>query len=438
MSRATLAEGEAYGVIRARLARPPQDMLEAAVVLEAWGGLPAQSALETARRVMRELPAEGTASVGRAPAVAPRAGAWPAAVAFLLATVAIAGWAGPLGAAVGAAALTRALTLALPLTLGLQWALQSRYLGRRGGLAQLGRRRVVLAVGAYAIVAFPAAALGVAGLVGGLLTLTWVGGLIVMRRGWAGVYAAYILLGTLEMHAGLPALPVLACMSGATVAAAAMAVRDRVTAGSRAGSRGRAAAAAAMGGGLGVMLVADGSVNWGADAAPALALLPSAVGGFWAGRRLQRLGDVMPRAAAGVPVTAADRHGPTGAPLRLLAGSVWRLAVATTGLSAALLLFTPWLGEPGEAAGVLAAFGLLALAMLLVSLLDGFGRPRAALLAIACAVCAELLVTVLGEPPFPGAPLLAGAGLAAAATAPATIALLRRPGRTLATSLWIA
>jgi len=431
VSPAQLDERRAARVIEARLARPPQDMLEAAVVLEAWGGLPAQAALDAGRGVMRALPAEPEVSTGRVPPVARREGSLAAAFAFVVATLAIAGWAGPLTAELGAAAVERALTVALPLALALQWSLHSAYLSRRGGLVALGRRPFDVGAAILLIVTLPGALLGVPGLVAGLLTLTWVCGAILMRRGWGVAYAAYIVLGTLEMHAGLPVLLVLDCMAGAAVAAAAVALRGRFVPGTKAGPMGRAVAAGAIGAGLGLLLVGDGSIGWSAGGAAALALLPSVVGGFWAGHHLLALGDVVSRAAVGVPVGEADGRA---APLRLLGGALARLVVATGGLSVALLAFTPWLGEPGEAAGELAAFGVLAVAMLVVSLLESLGRSHLALGALACGLVLEALVPHA----FPGAALLAGSALVIALLLLPAISLLRRPGRTLATRLWIA
>ena len=75
-----------------------------------------------------------------------------------------------------------ALILALPVTLALQWGLRSRYLSRPKGLAQLGRRPWMLLLGAVALVAVPSALLGLSGAVAGLLTLTWTGGTILIRR----------------------------------------------------------------------------------------------------------------------------------------------------------------------------------------------------------------------------------------------------------------
>ena len=55
----------AHRLVEARLGRDPQDMLEAAVVLEAWAGTPAQRALEVARELMPALSPEPRASVSK-------------------------------------------------------------------------------------------------------------------------------------------------------------------------------------------------------------------------------------------------------------------------------------------------------------------------------------------------------------------------------------
>ena len=72
----------------------------------------------------------------------------------------------------------------------------------------------------------------------------------------------------------------------------------------------RTAGAALTGAGLGALLVGDPTVGWTAGAVPALALLPSAAGGLWAGHYLWRLADAFPRALSGVPACGG------GAPVR--------------------------------------------------------------------------------------------------------------------------
>jgi hypothetical protein len=419
-------------LVQARLGRPPQDMLEAAVVLEAWAGVPAQRALEAGGALM---PAAGTTPLASAAVLAP-AERRPELVvegfAFVASVVAIAFWAGPLAAALGPAAVTRALTLALPLTLALQWALRSRYLSRPHGLAELAGVRVRLACGAVAVVACTWLALGRAGAVAGLLTVMWTGGGIVMRRGWAALYAAIVLGATAPMTLGVAPLPVLAGTALLVAAAVAAAVRGEARR-TRPGRRGRAATCALLGFGLGVMLVADPGVGWGDGAAPALALLPSAIAGVWAGLHLGRLGHAIPRALAGIPAAASARPpaassrlvpaseaAPLG-PLGVLLGAIVRLLGGAAAGSFGLALVVP------VGASVLVAFALLALATLVVSLLETIGRIGWAALGVACAVAAELA----------GGGLAGGAAVGAVVLLPAAVAPLLHPARTLATTLWI-
>jgi hypothetical protein len=417
--------GSRSALVHARLGRAPQDMLEAAVVLEAWAGLPAQRALEAGAALMPRTAATPQPSTAVPAPIERRPELVVEGFAFVASVLAIALWAAPLAASLGAAAVTSALTLALPSALAIQWALRSRYLSRPRGIAELAHVRAGLGCAAVAAVALPWIALGRTGAVAGLLTVMWTSGAILMRRGWAPAYAAIVLAATVPIVAGVPPLPVIAAAAGLIAVAVAAAVGGAPERG-RSGRWGRAATCALLGGGLGVMLVADRSVGWGAGAAPALALLPSAIAGVWAGLCLARLGDAIPRALAGIPAGAPVR-APL-APLRVFLGAVARLLGGAAAGSLALALVVP------VGAGVLAAFALLGLATLLVSLLETMGRVGWAALGIGCAVAAEL---ALRDAPFAGAGLAAGAAVGALVLLPVAVAPLLRPARTLATTLWI-
>ena len=179
-------------LVEARLGRAPQDALEAAVVLEAWAGVPAQRALETARTLMPEVPVAPPISRAQ-PAIARRPrGLALEGVAFLVAVLAIALWSAPLAAALGPEAVGQALRIALPLTIGLQWALLARHLGRPSGLAGLARRRGALVAAGVALIAVGRLAIGDAGTLAALLVVTWLGGGLVIQRGWAAVYCAVV------------------------------------------------------------------------------------------------------------------------------------------------------------------------------------------------------------------------------------------------------
>jgi hypothetical protein len=421
-------------LVLARLGREPQDMLEAAVVLEAWAGVPAQRALETGRRLMPATPPEPLASHSKTAPPRPRKGVVLEGTAFVATVLAIALWAMPLGEDLGASVVEQGLRVALPLTLALQWGLRSRYLGRPGGLLTLACHPRELVLCAVAIVALPTAALGVGGLVAGLLTVTWTGGtLLIRRRG----YAAYgpIVAGATPAIFTLPAGPVLAGTAALTAGAVAVALRPGGTGDPAAPGRwSRACRGALIGAGIGLLIVSDPSVSWVAGTSPALALLPSTVASLWAGHRLWTLEHLIPRAVAGVAVGTSPPRGITRGPLGALFGSISRLVWLTAALSAVLVV-TPWL-HSGRA-GLLTGFGLLALATLLASLLEALGRASVAVAGVFAALGAELLVRWDDAGSFAGAPLAAGAAVGVLLLLPPVLALLARPARTLATAMWI-
>jgi hypothetical protein len=425
-------------VVEARLGRAPQDMLEAAVALEAWAGLPAQRALDSAREVMRDASPVPEPSAGALPERRGERGALAEALAFLVTVIAIACWTAPLAERVGASTVARAVMLALPVTLGLQWGLSCRYLVREHGRAQLGRRRSALALAALALPGAGWLALGQAGLIAGLLTVTWVAGTVLVQLHRPRRYAAGILLTTAALLAGLAPVAVLAAAATAAALAALAALRPPDAPPPGASARWtRVGAAAAIGAGTGALLILDPTVSWSDGATAAVGLLPSAAAGFWGSYRLRELGYAIPRAAWSVRVGAAPARGLQSAPLRLLLGALGELAAIAAALSAALLLLTPWLGSVDTAAGLLVGFGLLAPAMLLAGVLESVGRARPVLIALGCAAGAEAAVRWSDAEPFAGVGLVVAGAVATALLLPVAIVALGRPARTLATALWI-
>ncbi len=377
--------------------------------------------------------------------------------AFLVTVVAIALWAEPLSAALGVDAVERALRIALPLTVALQSALHVRHLGRPSGLTGLADRGGALVGAAFAIVVVLALALGQPGLLAGLLTVTWTGGTILIRRGWALAYCVPVLAAVPILLTGAPALIVVAAVAVETALGVAWALRTTATGTAAPGRWSRTFGAGLCGGGVGLLLVADPSVSWATGAAAALALLPSATGALWAGRYLWKLVGAFPHALAGLPACAvqvhpaprggqparastgdpAPRRGSDGgdglrSPLATVLVALARYVALTAVGSAVLLALAPL----GEGVGVLAAFGAVALATLLVGLLESLGRPSVAAVGVAAGLAGLVLVRLVGLP-FPGAAMLAGGTLALVVLVPGVLVLLVRPARTLATSLWI-
>jgi hypothetical protein len=441
MTAPTMEPQEARLLVEARLGRAPQDMLEAAVVLEAWAGVPAQMALAAASATMPVEPASPQPSAGRLPRHREGDRVLADGAAFLVCVVAIACWAASLTSDVGVTAVEHGLALALPLTLALQRLLGSRFLDRPQGIAQLALHRGPLLAGAAAVLLLPTLVLGTGGTLAGLLTISWTGGTILIRRRWPAVYVAIVLVATAAMAAGADALDVVALAAAATGIAVALALApSRIGDPPARRSPGRGepvAVAAAIGVGLGVVLVLDRSVSWTAGAVPALALVPSTVAALLAGHHLRRLEWAIPRALSGVAATGAEAGRPGLEPTRVLLGALIRLLVLSAALSAVLLWLSPWLGASGRAAGVMVGFALVALASMAVGLLESLGRGRWALVAVACGASAEAFVAIGDVRPFGGVGLVVGGAVIAVLTLPMVAALLRRPASTLATALWI-
>jgi hypothetical protein len=219
---------------------------------------------------------------------------------------------------------------------------------------------------------------------------------------------------------------------------------------------------------------------------PALALVPSTAGSFWGGYHLWRFYDEVPRALAGVPVAEADRVALRGPAIGVLGGAFGRLVSATVVLSAIAMLAATYAADTPAAQGsvtrtaavehtaradigpfglagdhgqllsaeaptgaaettgragrtaLLVGFGLIALATLLISLLQSLGFPSWALFTLACALTAEVGMTYWDAAPFAGTALVTGAAVAVLVAIPPVISLFLRPGRVLATILWIS
>jgi hypothetical protein len=411
-------------------------------------------------------------------------------LALLIAVVAVALWTLPFGRALGTDVWDAAVRLALPITLGGQWMLRSRYLGRPNGLAAL-RRDWLGAICVLAAGAGLAATQGQRGLVCGLLVVTWLGGTVLVRRGWALVYVALLVAVAVEVNLDVDPVPTLAATAGATLFVAVFVVAMAGSTVHAAGRPSRALAAGLMGAGIGGLLVLDTSVGWGsAGILPALALVPSTAGSFWGGYHLWRFYEDVPRALAGVPVAEADRVSLRGPAMGVLGGAFGRLVGVTVVLSALTLLVAAYVaatpaaqGAPVAAAvpaavdpaavdpaaaralgplglsanpqlvavdapapppdyagqtALLAGFGLIALATLLISVLQSLGFPSWALFTLACALAAELAMSAWVTAPFGGTALVTGAAVAVLVAVPPVIGLFLRPGRVLATILWIS
>jgi hypothetical protein len=431
----------ATGVIEARLGRGAQDVLEAAVVLEAWGGVRANAALSLGSRVVPPKPPSWRPGRLSAEDGERRDGVLSEAIALIMAILAVASWAGPLSRQVGTSVLEQAIIIALPLTLALQWAIRSRYLGRRSGLACLAHDRLALCAICLLGIEIPLILLlGSYGPLAGMFVAIWVGGTVMARRGWALPYG-FLLVGTvIGLEAGVSAYPLLEALTAVILVSVVVGVRSG---GGRsdepAGRVGRALSAGAIGAALGGLLVGDPSLGWGVHGAfPALALLPSVLGSFWGGYHLWRFYDVIPRGLRGVALDRANERAVRGPAMAIFLGSILRLLGTTVVLSGVVLLIGQ-LTSGTNRLSLFVGFGCVALLTMLVSLLESLAFVRWALFATAAGLAVELLLSdlLLARGPVPGTALIAGSAVGILLALPPLIRLLLRPGRVLATSLWI-
>lgn len=437
MSAPRLTREEAGGIVGARLGRPPQDLLEAAVVLEAWGGVPSESALALDPAILPVRVAPDARARWEADADEERESVVAEGVALLVAIVAVAMWAGPLSRQLGAATLEHALRVALPLTLGLQWAVRSRYLGRPSGLRCLAeeRGRVLLAAVALLI---PLALAPRGGPLAAVLVLIWLGGTVLARRGWGLAYAALVAAEALALGARAPAARSLVALAVVVACGCAVAVATaRGPLPQAPGRLRRALAAGAIGVLLGGLLVGDQSLGWGVHGAfPGLALAPSVIGSLWGGYHLWQFHAAVPRALRGLPLAQASAQMPHGPAMQILLGALARLVAATTLLSVVVLAAGPWT-QGSDRPGLFVAFGAAALVCLFVGLHESLGYVRWAFAAAAASLALELAIDRWVRAPIPGLALsVAGAFGTLLALAP-LLRRLRSPGRMLATALWI-
>jgi hypothetical protein len=424
----------ARGMVEARLSRPAQDELEAAVVLEAWCGIKATSALALGRKIVRRDGGSASPKGFEPEKQSRRSGAIAEGIALVLVVVCVASWASPMTREFGAATWDGAVRLALPLTLALQWLLWSRYLAREAGLGTLRRDAIRVFAGGVTILG-AIASLGPSGLVAAMLVATWMTGPILARRGWVLWYSLLLALVAVGLHLGAPGLPLLGASAVTGTSACVIALARHRSGDSPPGSWSQAILAALVGGALGALLVADRTIGWGVYGyLPALGLIPSTVGGILGGHSLAGLYVELPRQLRGVAAMRADQIAIRGPALRILARSVFRLVAATTVLSAACVLGSPW---TELSISLLVAFGCLALATLLVTLLLSLGHPGKTLFAVSAGLATEAVLELSHSVTEPGGALIAGAAVSIVLVLPQILRLFARPGRVLATAIWI-
>ena len=420
------------------LGRPPQDELEAAVVLEAWGGVPTSEGLR--------LAAEANAAIRRIPT--PLRGAddklelpeekvrrAAAGVAVLIAIIAMAAWAVPLSETYGGANVANAWRIALPITLALQSWFTVRHASQRGLGSMPGHRveYVHLSLTAIALVSLLPAP---SGPLAALFVMTWSTGAVLVQRGWFVSFAMVNGAVAVALLAGVePVLALGIAMAGMTIAAYVATLgykQDLVVPGPNA----RASLVGVTGALLGVILVIDPSIEWNAAGyVPVLALIPALVGNVWASTYLSRLWSEIPQYLLEYSVSS-DSTAVGRLAWRVVPRALYRFVGAAVPLSIVVLLIISRTGVPTDRI-VLLLLGLATamIASLGIVLLDVFGRQVWAFVATAAGCASALLLVMTGSYPFPGAALMLGALVTLALSANPIRLALNQPDRTLGSAM---
>jgi hypothetical protein len=318
--------------VHAGLGRPVQDSLEAAVVLEALGGLRSPTALALSPGAIDELADGGASGVrrargGKVSQVSTRE--MIGLVATLLATTL---WVAPLGAALGTSATARAWQIALPISIGLQWLLRRRGLNGQDGLSGLRGDRLVLRTAALCGAVVPVLLLlAPAPTLPAALIVTWVGGLLIVVRGWGVAYGICLVIATVMLHVGVPVVLNIVLVLLITDAAVLFGILTSPPSGVRPTTWRRSIPAAGIGFLLAVLIVTDPSVEWSSTRPfPVLALVPSLLGSIWANRHLNLIWTVLIGALASTRLVERSLRRNWRVFTAIIVGSFARLILGTS------------------------------------------------------------------------------------------------------------
>lgn len=398
MNAGQLTRRQAAARVTARLGRSPQDVLEAAVVLEAWGGVRPHVALTLASAPREARPeSRRWIALPSTPPAPPRLGV----LGLVCPIVALMAWSVPLAAAMGAQDVGRAWRLALPLTLAAFFAARRRYPAGREALGVLRRELMTPALAISAGAALvgsallamldPRAALPLA------LAVIWLCGAVLVDRGWLVVQAAALTLSAVGLAVRLPPLPVVGATVVVLLGAAVIAIRTTPKSAQRSLAWRPVAKAAAIGGLGGLLLISAPTLTGPAPGAALLAVLPPLAAGIWAGKHASELWLRLPAALEKVDVRRRVVWPLRRVVAGVLLGAVARLIGGATLLSAALFLSLVAVDAPtAHLPYSMVQLGAFALVMFLSGLLDAFHRPVAAMLVLACSLVAVHALTIGG------------------------------------------
>ncbi len=414
------------------LQRPTQDRLEAAVVLEAWGGIAPGEAFGLtsavrrpqnnvfAPRVVRSDPLDPSLALGDLGFVAGVLG-----MGFYLST---------LTNDLGARTVDMAWRLALPLSLAIQWAIRRRYLSGSDGLGRLRNDPRVLGVIAAAMALCVPFRPG--GWLAACLVGIWVGGFVITRLGWGLVFGGALLAGAGVLRAGASPRLVLPVLTVLALTTAAAGVRRHRPSDRLPGGRERAIVAGLIGAGIGGVLVLEPRFLWdGRAALVAITVVPALLGSVWGGWHMGKLWRVLPNALVKQPFSWSGGGSSITVVRALLVGALGRVVVgASLGSIPILAWAASGAGPVDDVWALLIAHLCLGVAGLAVSLLEAFDRWGTALLAVGVGCLACVVVNLLdpAHDLVPGSRIGIGALVVIVMSGQALLMLVTSPARTLA------
>ena len=412
------------------LERLTQDGLEAAVVLEAWGGIAPGEAF-------------GLVAAGRTPECAPFAARAvrsdpldPALalgdIGFVVGILGMGFYLSTLTAELGVNTVDTAWRIALPFSLALQWGMRRRYLSGPDGLGRLRNDRRVPAL--IAAVMATCSGISPGGWLAACLIGIWVGGFLITRLGWGLAFGAALLGGAALLRSGADPRLVLPSLALASLVTAGYGVRRHRPSDRLPGGAPRAVAAGLIGAGVGGILVLEPRFSWsGGPALVAVTVVPALLGSVWGGWHMGRLWKVLPEALVQQPFSV--NAGGITVVRSLLGGAILRLLGGAVLCSVPIVVWArSGAGPVDDVVALLGAHLLLGLAGLAVSLHEAFDRWGTALVAVFAGCLSSVMVNLVDRHHalFPGSRIGIGALVAVTLAGPALLRVVSSPARTLA------